>query len=104
MGALSSGHRAVAKRYMGLESLAKARLRPIEGDLAALTKRTNHNVGAIKETNVEISLELFCASLCRPLTLSLTRAEPSGLYATGHAFGPVRNWARSEPDHRRRSS
>ena len=29
---------AVAKRYMGSESLAKARLRPIEGQLAGLSK------------------------------------------------------------------
>jgi putative transposase len=29
---------AVAKRYMGSESLAKARLRPIEGQLAEMAK------------------------------------------------------------------
>jgi putative transposase len=37
---------AVAKRYMGSESLAKARLRPIEGQVAALSKEPELQAGA----------------------------------------------------------
>ena len=37
---------AVAKRYMGSESLAKARLRPIEGHMAALPKEPELQAGA----------------------------------------------------------
>jgi hypothetical protein len=43
--ALRAGVRSpVAKRNLDLESLAKARLGPIEGDLAGLPKRTNDNI------------------------------------------------------------
>jgi len=39
---------AVAKRYMGSESLAKARLRPIEGHVAALQKNLSSKPGPPK--------------------------------------------------------
>jgi hypothetical protein len=50
VGAPCSASRAtggpVAKRYMGSEGLAKARLRPIEGQVAALSNEPELRAGA----------------------------------------------------------